>query len=81
MPLTAVQADIFLHHLEIQSTNPESLANFYSKIMDMKIDKHSSKKFVCEGPARKIIITLGANKTLCYAGMVCRYENNLNILI
>ena len=78
MPLTAVQADIFLHHLEIQSSNPESLANFYSNIMDMKIDKLSSKKFVCEGPARKIIITLGENKTLSYAGMVCRNENNLN---
>ena len=78
MSLTAVQADIFLHHLEIQSSNPERLANFYSNIMDMKIDKLSLDKFICDGPSRKIIITKGENKTLSYAGMVCRNENNLN---
>ena len=78
MSLTAVQADIFLHHLEIQSSNPERLANFYSNIMDMKIDKVSSDKFLCDGPSRKIIITLGKDKTLSHAGMVCRNENNLN---
>lgn len=78
MSLTAVQAEIFLHHLEIQSSNPERLANFYSTIMDMKIDKLSLDKFICDGPSRKIIITKGENKTLSYAGMVCRNENNLN---
>ena len=78
MSLTAVQADIFLHHLEIQSINPERLASFYSNIMDMKIDKLSLDKFICDGPSRKIIITKGENKTLSYAGMVCRNENNLN---
>ena len=78
MSLTAVQADIFLHHLEIQSSNPERLSNFYSNIMDMKIDKLSSDKFLCDGPSRKIIITLGKDKTLSHAGMVCRNENNLN---
>ena len=78
MSLTAVQADIFLHHLEIQSSNPERLSNFYSNIMDMKIDKLSSDKFLCDGPSRKIITTLGKNKTLSHAGMVCRNENNLN---
>ena len=54
MSLTAVQADLSLHHLEIQSSNPESLANFYSKIMDMKINKLSPEKFLCDGPARKL---------------------------
>ena len=78
MSLTAVQADIFLHHLEIQSSNPERLSNFYSNIMDMKIDKLSSDKFLCDGPSRKIIITLGKDKTLSHAGMVCRNEDNLN---
>merc|ERR1711965_454953 len=34
--------------------------------------------FICDGPSRKIIITKGENKTLSYAGMVCRNENNLN---
>ena len=78
MSLTAVQADIFLHHLEIQSSNPERLANFYSNILNMQIDKLSLDMFICDGPSRKIIITKGENKTLSYAGMVCRNENNLN---
>ena len=66
MSLTAVQADLSLHHLEIQSSNPERLSNFYSNIMDMKIDKLSSDKFLCDGPSRKIITTLGKNKTLSH---------------
>jgi catechol-2,3-dioxygenase len=78
MTLSAVQADIFLHHLEIQSKNPDKLAEFYTNIMNMKTNRMSAQKFICDGPDRKIIITSGINKTLSYAGMVCRSECNLN---
>ena len=71
MTLSAVQADIFLHHLEIQSKNPEKLSKFYANVMGMKINRISDQKFICDGPERRIIITLGINKTLSYAGMVC----------
>ena len=37
--LTAVQADLYLHHLEIQSNNPLGLAKFYSNVMSMEINK------------------------------------------
>jgi len=37
--LTAVQADLYLHHLEIQSDNPLGLAKFYSSVMSMKLNK------------------------------------------
>ena len=77
MTLSAVQADIFLHHLEIQSKNPEKLSKFYANVMGMKINRISDQKFICDGPERRIIITLGINKTLSYAGMVCRNESNL----
>ena len=77
MTLSAVQADFFLHHLAIKSINPDKLAEFYSNVMNMKTNKISSQEFMCDGPDRKIIITSGINKTLSYAGMVCRSEKNL----
>ena len=77
MALNAVQANICLHHLEIKSSNPQRLAEFYSKVMDMKINKVTNQKFLCEGPDRKIIISKGKNKTLGYAGMVCKNKKNL----
>ena len=64
MSLDAVQANFSLHHLEINSRDPKRLAEFYSKVMDMKINRLTSQKFLCEGPSRKIIITIGKNKTL-----------------
>ena len=72
--LTAVQADLYLHHLEIQSNNPLGLAKFYSSVMSMQLNKVNNKKIICNGPSRKIIITQGNNKTLSHAGMVCRSE-------
>jgi len=72
--LTAVQADLYLHHLEIQSNNPLGLARFYSSVMSMEINKLNNKKFICNGPLRKIIITQGNNKTLSHVCMVCRSE-------
>ena len=76
--LTAVQADLYLHHLEIQSDNPLGLAKFYSSVMSMKLNKiNNNNKIICNGPSRKIIITKGNNKTLSYAVMVCRSEKNL----
>ena len=77
MALNAVQAKISLHHLEIKSCDPLGLAKFYSKVMDMKIKKVTNQKFLCEGPDRKIIISKGKNKTLGYAGMVCKNKKNL----
>ena len=77
MSLDAVQANISLHHLEIKSRDPKMLAEFYSKVMNMNINRLTNQKFLCEGPGRKIIITTGKNKTLSYAGMVCKNEENL----
>ncbi len=77
MSLDAVQANISLNHLEIESRDPKRLAEFYSKVMNMKINKLTNQKFLCEGPGRKIIITTGKNKTLGHAGMVCKNEQNL----
>jgi catechol 2,3-dioxygenase len=77
MTLNAVQANISLNHLEIKSRDPKRLAEFYSNVMNMKINRMTNQKFLCEGPGRKIIITTGTKKTLSYAGMVCKNEENL----
>jgi catechol 2,3-dioxygenase len=77
MSLNAVQANISLNHLEIKSRDPKRLAEFYSNVMNMKINRMTNQKFLCEGPGRKIIITTGTKKTLSYAGMVCKNEENL----
>ena len=78
MMLTGVQADLYLHHLEIQSNNPDNLAKFYSTAMNMQINKITNQKIICNGPSRKIIITQGHNKTLSYAGMVCRKRRSFS---
>ena len=77
MSLDAVQANISLNHLEIESRDPKRLAKFYSNVMDMKINMLTNQKFLCEGPGRKIIIKTGENNILGYAGMVCKNEENL----
>ena len=61
MSLDAVQANISLNHLEIESRDPKRLAEFYSNVMDMKINRLTNQKFLCEGPGRKIIIKTGKN--------------------
>ena len=42
MEKTAAQAGAHLHHIEIESENPENLAKFYSKAMDMEFAKLSN---------------------------------------
>ncbi|MDG2458019.1 MAG: hypothetical protein P8N41_03675, partial [Alphaproteobacteria bacterium] len=76
--LTAVQADLYLHHLEIQSNNPLGLAQFYSSVMSMQLNKVNNKQIICNGPSRKIIISKGNNRTLSHVGMACRSKNNLD---
>ena len=45
MSLDAVQANISLHHLEVKSREPQRLAEFYSNVMDMKINRLTNQKF------------------------------------
>ena len=78
MSLDAVQANISLHHLEINSRDPKRLAEFYSKVMDMKINRLTSQKFLCDGPSRKIIITIGKNLK---DKIISSFSNNLKELV
>ena len=53
-----------LHHLSIQSPNPEGLSKFYSYTigMEQKAITHQKKsKWMCFGNDRRIIFSLGEN--------------------
>ena len=88
--LTAVQADLYLHHLEIQSNNPLGLAKFYSNVMSMKLNKVNNKKLGIEASLSSIFNirdyrpehepTIYANLS-SYAILIERYINKIFIEI
>lgn len=74
---TAVSAGAYLHHLQIQTTDPERLAGFYADAMDMTARRISDDEWICEGPSRRTIFVRGENKRLGYAGFACRDTEGL----
>ena len=70
-----------LHHLSIQSPNPEGLSKFYSYTigMEQKAITHQKKsKWMCFGNDRRIIFSLGEKKKLDFAAFSLKGNNNLN---
>ena len=80
MTLTAFNASVYLHHLAIESVNPENLALFYSSAMQMELNKISDTEWRCEGPGRRLVFLKGINKKLSYAGMACKDFDGLKSL-
>ncbi len=78
MTLTAVRSDIYLHHLAFESPNPDKLAHFYGKALEMSVEKVGNLMWKCEGPKRKIIFQKGVRKKLVYAGFSCRDKQGLD---
>ena len=72
MTLTAVQAGTYLHHLAFESANPARLARFYADVMDMNLTEVSDREWLCEGPARRMIVMPGKDKKMAFAGLACR---------
>lgn len=80
MTLTAVQAGVYLHHLAFESAEPQALAEFYGRVMDMNVRAVSSAEWRCEGPARRLIVKPGTSKKLAFAGLACRDTDGLAAL-
>ncbi len=80
MNLTAVQAGAFLHHVAFESADPKRLAEFYADVMDMDLHQISDTEWRCEGPARRMVVVLGEDKKLAFAGMACRDSDGLAAL-
>lgn len=69
---TAVSAGAYLHHLQLQSSDPARLAEFYGDAMDMSLERLGGDQWICEGPLRRMLFVRGRNKKLGYAGFACR---------
>ena len=70
-----------LHHLSLQSPNPEGLSKFYSYTigMEKKAITHQKKsKWMCFGNDRRIIFSLGEKKKLDFAAFSLKDTNSLN---
>ena len=67
----AVKAGAFLHHIELNSTDPARMARFYADAMDMEA-REAGGTWTCEGPGRRVTFAPGENRTLGYAGFGVR---------
>lgn len=74
---TAVSAGAYLHHMQLQSSDPAKLADFYADAMDMEARQLEGGDWMCEGPLRRMLFTPGSNKRLGYAGFACRDADGL----
>ena len=73
----AVRAGGYLHHLQLQSSEPARLAAFYADAMDMQARPIDDANWLCEGPLRRLLITQGANRMLGFAAFACRDGDGL----
>lgn len=76
MPLTALQASAYLHHLHLHSPDPERLATFYAHAMAMR-PQRSDAGWRVEGPSRRMLISGGRAKHLAHAAFAVRSQQDL----
>lgn len=55
-----------LHHIGIESSNPEKLAEFYARALRLEFTRDGDR-FVGTGPQRCVVICRGRDKALAYA--------------
>lgn len=72
MPLTAIQAAAYLHHLHFHSPNPGKMADWYATAMDMKVSSPRHDLWQVSGPARQVLFSEGEAGKLEHAGFAVR---------
>jgi catechol 2,3-dioxygenase-like lactoylglutathione lyase family enzyme len=77
---TAVSADTYLHHIQLESSDPARLAKFYADALDMAPRQSDRGDWICEGPMRRVLFTGGKNKKLGYGAFACRDAEGLAAL-
>src|SRR5262245_52705945 len=77
---TAVSAGAYLHHLEILSADPEKLAAFYGRALDMTVVRLHDSAWLCRGPSRRVLFRPGPPKALGFAAFACRDRDSLEAL-
>lgn len=79
MSLTATKAAAYLHHIHLNSPDPQRLATFYAATMEMEIERRDGF-FLLTGPGRRLIVTEGAAKKLGHGAFACRDREGLDAL-
>ena len=74
MHYNILNSEVFLDHLSIESTNPERIAQFYSKNMMMDKISISKNEWHCIGSNRLLIFQKGTNKKLSFAAFGCKSQ-------
>jgi catechol 2,3-dioxygenase len=77
MPLTALQASAYLHHIHLHSPEPEALAKWYCAAMDMDAEVLPHEVWLTTGPARQVLFSRGDAKRLAHAGFAVRDAESL----
>jgi catechol 2,3-dioxygenase len=77
MSATAVRAGAFLHHLQLQSPDPEKLAAFYGDAMNMSVEKLPDGRWHCFGPQRHMLFTKGEPRGFDFSAFGCRDAGGL----
>ncbi len=77
---TTVMAGAYLHHMQLQSSDPAQLAAFYADKMEMVARQLENGDWTTEGPLRRMIFTQGQSKRLGYAGFACRAAEGLAMI-
>ncbi|MGY3563982.1 catechol 2,3-dioxygenase [Bradyrhizobium sp. USDA 4463] len=76
MPLTALQASAYLHHLHLHSPDPERLAAFYTRALEMTAER-TGDSWQLDGPSRRLLISEGPAKHLAHAAFAVRDAEGL----
>lgn len=72
MPLSALQASAYLHHLHLNSPDPEGLAHWYGRVMNMTVQPVGPNLLLATGPSRQVLFSKGEARTLAHAGFAVR---------
>jgi len=76
----AVAAGAYLHHLELESSDPARLAGFYARALEMTAERLDADRWICRGPARRMLLRSGRNNALSHAAFACREPAALEAL-
>lgn len=79
MTYTALHAAAYLHHIELQSSNPARLAKFYGDAMQMQVEQ-KGEIFICRGPQRRLIVSKGQDKKLAVGAFAVRDADAVRLM-
>ena len=77
---TAVSSGAYLHHMQVESPDPERLARFYADALDMPEVREAGEEWLCEGKQRRLLFVSGEGKKLGYCAFACRDSEGLEAI-